>query len=302
MKAFRIVVLVILGILLSLSLLVFGIALTLNQSLLNPDFVADHFDEVDIAELADEMVRDQIPAEAADFMGDSLEPILTDTIADIEDWLKEQARDGIYVLYDYIEDRSQSLSLEISIETVKTTFHDNLLAAILASPPPELSGYTPAQIEAEFNNYWSQIDAEIPSTLTFDETMIDAAVLENIDMAKRYVGYFNLAFIILIAFSLLMILLIILTYMEVRGSTRQLGFTFLAIGVVLLVGALIARSVIGGMITGGDIPTTIQSWLPSLVSDVLMPLIIYSGGLIVAGIPLVIVSFLYNRGEAEYYY
>jgi len=302
MKAFKIVILSILGILLSLSLLVFGIALTINQSLLNPDFVADHFDEVDIAELADEIVRDQIPPEAADFMGDSLEPVLNDVIADIEDWLKEQARDGIYVFYDYIEGRSEELSLEVSIETMKTTFHDSLLAAILASPPPELAGDTPAQIEAEFETYWSQIDAEIPSTLTLDETMIDATVLEKIEMAKRYVGYFNLGFIILIAFSALMILLVILTHMAVKGSTRQLGFTFLSVGVVLLAGALIARSVASGVISGIDMPATLQGWLPSLITDVLMPLGIYSVGLIVAGIALAVVSFVYKRGEAEFYY
>jgi hypothetical protein len=302
MKAFRVVVLVILGILLSLSLLVFGIALTLNQSLLSPDFVADHVDELDIAELADEIVRDQIPPEAADFMGGSLDTVLADTIADIDSWLKEQARDGIFVFYDYIEGRSEELSLEVSIDTAKTTFHDNLLAAVLASPPPELAGDTPAQIEAEFNTYWSQIDAEIPSTLTLDETMIDAEVLNQIEMVKQYVGYFNLAFIILIAFSLLMILLIILTHMSVRGSTRQLGFTFLSIGVVLLAGALIARSVIGGVVSGGDIPTTLQGWLPSLITDVLMPLGIYSVGLIVAGIVLAIVSFVYKRGEDEFAY
>jgi hypothetical protein len=303
MKAFKVVILVILGMLLSLSLLVFGFALTLNQSLLSPDFVADHVDSLDVAAVADEAIADQIPAEAADFMGESLDVVLTDTIDDIESWLKEQARDGIFVFYDYLEGRSETLSLTLSLDTVKTSLRENLLAAILASPPPDLVGLTPAQIEAEFNTYWSQIDAEIPSTLVLDETMVDAEVIEQIEQAKQYVGYFNMVFFVLIGFSLLMILLIILTHMAVRGSTRQLGITFLSVGAVSLAGALIARSVIGGVVTGSDIPATLQGWIPQLITDVLMPLGIYSIGLIVVGIVLTIVSFVYKRGEySDYYY
>ena len=108
MKAFKVILLVFLGIFLSLSLLVFGLALLLNQSVLNPDFVARHVDELDIAALTDEMVREQVPTEAAEFMGESLNEVLANTIADIEPWMKEQARDGIYVFYDYIEGRSET--------------------------------------------------------------------------------------------------------------------------------------------------------------------------------------------------
>lgn len=294
--------LVILGLFLSLSLLVFGIALTLHLSVLNPDFVAEHVERLDIASLTDEIITEQIPPEAADFMGESLDTVLGDTIADIEPWMKEQARDGIYVFYDYIEGRSESLSLIISLETVKEEFRANLLAAVLASPPPELVGFPPAEIELQFNTYYQLISDEIPSTLELDETLLDAEVMEQIERAKQYVGYFNLAFIVLIAFSLLMILLIILVHLAVRGSTRQIGITFLSVGVVGLVGALIARSVANSQLVQSDIPSTLQTWAPSLITDVLTPLGIYGIGLIVVGIALTVVSFVYKRDEYSYYY
>jgi hypothetical protein len=301
MKVFKVILLVVLGILLSLSLLIFGLALTLNQSILNPDFIAEHVERLDIAALADEVVREQVPPEAAEFMGESLDEVLGDTIADIEPWMKEQARDGIYVFYDYIEGRSESLSLIISLETVKESFRANLLAAILASPPPELVGFPPAEIELQFNEYWSQIDEEIPSTLELDETMLDAEVMEQIAHARQYVGYFNLAFIVLIASSLLLILLIILTHFKVRGSTRQLGITFLSIGVVSLAGAFIARSVASSQLVQNELPSTLQAWAPEVVTDVLMPLGIYSIGLIVVGIALTVVSFVCKRDQYSYY-
>lgn len=300
MKAFKIVLLVILGIFLCLSLLVFGLALMLNQSVLNPDFIAEHVERLDIAAVAEEVVIDQIPSEAADFMGESLDEVLVDTIADVEDWMQEQAQEGIYVFYNYIKGKSDTLSLIISLDTVKESFRTNLLAAILASPPPELAGATPAEIEAEFNTYWSQIDEEIPSALELDETMLDAEVMNQILNARHYVGYFNKTFIALIAFSLLMILLIILTHFSVRGSTRHLGITFLAIGAVSLAGAFIARSVINGLLTGGDIPATLQTWAPDVVTDVLMPLGIYAIGLLVVGITLTVISFVYKGGGDEY--
>ena len=84
MKVFKVIILVFLGIFLCLSLLVFGLVLTLNQSVLNPDFIAEHVEKLDIAALADEIVTDNIPPEAAAFMGESLDEVLGDTIADIE--------------------------------------------------------------------------------------------------------------------------------------------------------------------------------------------------------------------------
>jgi hypothetical protein len=301
MKVFKIIVLVFLGILLSLSLLVFGPALTLNQSVLNPDFIARQLDRIDIAALTEEIVKEQVPAEAADFMGGSLDEVLVDIIADNEDWLKERAHDVINVFYNYIEGRRETLSLIISLETVKESFRANLLAAVLASPPPELVGFPPAEIELQFNEHWSQIDEEIPSALELTETKLDAEVMEQIEQAKHYVGYFNIAFIALIAFSLLMILLIILVYREVKGSTRQLGITFLSVGVISLVGALIARSVANSQLLQSDLPAALQTWAPKVVNDVLMPLGIYAVALIVVGIALTVVSFVYKREEFAYY-
>ena len=300
MKVFKVVLLVILGICLSLSIFVFGLTLMLNQSLLNPDFIAEHVERLDIAALAEETVIDQVPTEAAEFMGESLNEVLGETIVDIEEWMHEQAQDGIYVFYNYIEGKSDTLSLIISLETVKESFRANLLAAVLASPPPELVGFPPEEIELQFNEYYSQIDEEVPSTLELDETTLDADVMNQILRARQYVGYFNRAFIVLIAFSLLMILLIILTHFSVRGSTRQIGITFLAVGAVSLAGALIARSIANSQLAGGDIPSTLQAWAPEVITDVLMPLGIYAIGLLVVGIVLTIVSFIYKRGEEEY--
>jgi hypothetical protein len=303
MKAFKVIVLVILGILLCLSLLIFGPVLMVNQSVLNPDFVADRVDEVDIVELTNEIILEEIPPEAADFMGELLHPVLRFTIGEIEPWLKEQARNIIHVFYDYIEGRNDTLSLIISLEEKLANFRDNLLDAILTSPPAELLGLPAEEIEAEFNVYFDQIEEEIPSAIELDEMLLETEVMQQIERAKQYVGYFNLGFFLLIAFCLLLILLIILVYREVKGSCRNIGFTFLAVGVVSLVGAFVAHSIANSQLATIDMPSTLQTWVPNVVTDVLMPLYIYSIGLIVVGIAMAVVSFVYKRGEhADYYY
>jgi hypothetical protein len=302
MKALKGILLAILGILLSLSLLIFGLALTVNQTALNPDFVADRVDEVDIVELTDEIILEEVPAEAADFMGEVLHPVLQYTIGEIEPWLKEQARNVIHVFYDYIEGRNDTLSLIISVEEKVKDFRDNLLDAILTSPPAELLGLNAEEIEAEFNVYFDQIDEEIPSAIELDETLLETDVMQQIEQAKRYVGYFNIGFIALIAFILLLILLMILVYREVKGSCRQIGFTFLGVGGASLVLAFVARSIANSQLATIDMPATLQTWAPGVVTDVLMPLGIYAIGLIVVGIALTVVSFVYKRSEYSDYY
>ena len=107
-------VLSLLGLLLFLSLSVFGDILMLKQTLLNPDFVVSQVDRFDKSSLIEELLSEQIPLEE-----DIVTEILSDIIADLEPWMDEQANAVIYSGYDYLMGRSQNLSLVISLEPVK---------------------------------------------------------------------------------------------------------------------------------------------------------------------------------------
>jgi len=300
MKFLKGLTLAILGLLLSLSLIVFGFTLTINQTALNPDFVASQVDSLDIPSLAEEVLREQIP-QGQEYMSEVVALAATDTIAEQELWIKQQARSGIYAFYDYLEGRSQHLSLAISIESITESLRDNLREAVLASPPPELAGLPPALIEQEFNQFWSEFSEEIPSTLELDESLLEPEVMEQLERAREIVGYIHLTYKALIALSLLLILLIVLIYREVRGSTRQIGITFLTCGIFSYVGALITENIAGTQLTQLDMPVYLQTWIPQLIKDALAPLEIYGIGLMVAGVALLVVSFVYRRRD-EYSY
>ena len=288
--------LAILSLLLFLSLSVFGLVLTLNQTFLNPDFVVSQVDRLDIPSLARDMLSEQIPPEAEEFMVE----VVNDTIADLEPWMKEQARDGIYSFYDYLEGRSQSLSLVISLEPVKESLRDNLREALLQSPPPELAGLPPAEIERYLDEYYQQISQGIPSTFEFTEASLDPWVMAQLEQGRQVIGYLHLGYNALIGLILVLILGIVLINREVKGSTRGLGSTFLSCGVLSYAGVLIAKNVAGTQLTQLDMPVYLQTWIPQFLADTLAPLEMYGIGLMVAGVALLVVSFVYKRRQTEF--
>jgi len=290
LKAFG---LAILGLLLFLSLSFFGLVLTINQTFLNPEFVVSQVDRLDIASLAGDMLSQQVPPEVEQFMGEMVSEVVDDTIADLEPWMKQQAREVTYSIYDYLEGRSQHLSLVISLEPVKESLRDNLREAVLESPPPELAGFSPDLIESYLDTFYQQI----PSTFELNEASLSPQVMAQLEQAKQFIGYSNIGYQALIGFILLLILLIIVINRQVRGSTRGLGTTFLSCGALSYIGVLVTKNIAGTQLTQLDMPVYLQAWIPQLLADTLAPLEIYSIGLVAVGVVLLVVSFVYKRGE-----
>ena len=144
-----------LSLLLFLSLSIFGIAFTINNTLLNPDFVASEVDKIDVSslirELTEEQIGEQLPQEAQ-FM----EEAIYDVISDQEPWLKEQVNAAVHSGYDFLLGKSERLSLTISLETLKESLRDSLRQTFMQSLPPQLSGLPQAQIEQYFNQFYQE--------------------------------------------------------------------------------------------------------------------------------------------------
>jgi len=301
MKFLKGLALFILGSLLSLSLMIFGPLLTINQTALSPDFVSAQVKNLDLPSLAEDIMVEQIPP-GQEYMYRVVVDAVEATVADEEVWLKQQASIAIYTFYDYLEGESQHLSLEIPLDTLKESLRDNLWQEVLADPPFELQFLPPELLELEFNLFWDAFSEEIPSTLELDETMLDAEVMEQIELAKRIVGYVNIAFNVLIALALVLILLIILVYREVKGSTRHLGITFLVCGIPSLAFVFIARYLAETQLVHTGLSAYLQTLITQLIRDALTPLMIYGIALMATGLILLIVSFVYRRREEYSYY
>jgi len=294
MKFLKGLALFLLSSLLFLSLTVFGFAYMLNNTLLNPDFVIAELDKLDVTSLArdvfSEQVAGQIPPEAEFATG-----AVDETIAELDPWIREESRNAIYSSYDYFLGKSQSLNLVISLEPVKEKLRNNLWEAFLESPPPELAMLPQAMVEQYFNQFYQQFSEEIPSTFEFTQDSLSPEVQAQLEQVRQAISYTQLGYNVLIGFILLLILGIILLNRQVRGSTRELGTIFLTYGAFEYAGILVAKYFAGGELARLPIPPQLQEWLPGLVSDFLAPLEMFSLGLLIGGVVLLIVSFVYPR-------
>ena len=115
----------ILGFLLLLSLSVFGIALLINSTLLNPGFAAGQVDKLDMNTIASDYVREQIGpdiSQEAEFLNEAL----YDVVADQEPWLKEQLKLAIYAGYDFLKAETDRLEIVIPLDDLKENVRDSL--------------------------------------------------------------------------------------------------------------------------------------------------------------------------------
>ncbi len=294
MKFLKGLVLSLLSFLLFLSLSIFGFAFMLNSTILDPDFVISELDKLDVTSLARDLVSEQlaeqIPSEL-EFMAE----VIDDTIADLDPWIREELSNAIYTSYDYLLGKSQSLNLAISLEPVKKTLRDNAWEALLKSPPPELALVPQAMWEPLFDQLYDEFTGQIPSSFEFNESSLPPEVIAPLEQVRQAISYSQLSYNALIGFMLLLILGIILINRQVKGATRELGTIFLTYGALEYAGILAAKHFALPQLTQLPLPPQLQTWLPQLIGNFLVPLEMFSLGLLIGGVVLLIVSFVYPR-------
>jgi len=151
----------ILSLLLFLSLTVFGIAFTLNSTLLNPDFVIAQVDKIDVSdvarEFAEEEIVDQVPDEV-DFLVD----VIYDVIDEQEPWLKEQANTAIYVGYDFILGDTDTLNIYIPLDEKKEDLRESLWNAFTERVPQWLPDFVASELGSYLSRYIDYFASDIP--------------------------------------------------------------------------------------------------------------------------------------------
>ena len=162
----------------------------------------------------------------------------------------------------------------------------------------ELAPALEEQLKPYFDQYYQEFAAQIPSELAVDESSIPPEAMEQILMIRQVIGYFQTGYIYLIGFMVLLVLGIILIHRNVRGATRGLGITCLIYGALEFAGVYFARNYIPTSLPL-DIPSPLQVWTMGLISDLLAPLQTFSLGVLIAGVVLLVVSFVYKPRLAE---
>ena len=119
--------------------------------------------------------------------------------------------------------------------------------------------------------------------------------------ARQYISYFRVIYWALVIATALFIMGIILLNRRVKGATRWIGIPCLISGIVTYVATFVIKHFAGEALSGIGPPPELQSWLSRLLNDSLAPLGIYGIVLMAVGVALLIVSFVYKRGQYDQY-
>ncbi len=127
---------------------------------------------------------------------------------------------------------------------------------------------------------------------SINEALADAETA--LEQGRQFVSYFQIGYMALIGFIVLLIAGIVLLNRQVRSATRKLGTTFLTYGAIEFAGVFVAKYFINSQLKFPDLPTSLQTWILQLIGDFITPLQMFSLGFLIGGVALLIVSFVYK--------
>lgn len=280
------------------------LALTLRNTFLSSTFIVSVIEGLDLSALAGEALREQITKaipEDIEFMVNSIDAVM----AKLEPVLKKELIAAADPVLAYLLGESQGFRVVVSLEPVVLSVKEPIKEALLESPPPQLAGLPRSQIEQHFDEYFTEFTRMLPPTVEFNESMLGTesqtriaeALVEGeqaLGEARQFISYFQLGYRLLLVFMVLLILGIVLLKREVKGATRRLGITFLIYGALEYGGTFVIRYFIRTQLPLAELPTPLQTWLPQFFYDLLASLSMFSLALLIGGIALLIVSFVYK--------
>jgi hypothetical protein len=284
----------------------------LKDTVFNPAGIRSLLEDIDLTALVEEYLNDEavlaVPP-GGEFLNDYLEAAVMETVSELEPWLKDQAAAVVAPATDFLLGNTSSVNVTISLAPAIDALHDNLRQAFLASPPPELSGLPPAQLQAAFNQIWQDFSFNLPASYDLDKALLDTELPadisqaldeaeEALDTASDIIGFYQTGFVVLIAFILLTIGGVVLINRNVRASARLLGIVFIIYGVLEYAGIVVARGAAESAIPS-DIPSSVETWLTEFATDALAPLEVLAIASVALGAALLTTSFVYRRHQAE---
>jgi len=267
-----------------IALVALGVVITINHTILNPNFVISELDKLDAYSIIAEQVKNQVPQEEP-----YMAQIVDETLTELEPWLREQAVTVVNSGYAYLKGEEE-LNIVIPLEQLRTSLKENLAQAIRESPPPELEGLPPAQMEVFISQACAEIDSQIPQWIEINEALLGPEIVTQLQKAKEIIGYIEIGDKALIGLAALLILIIaLIQWWRVKPITRYIGISFTTAGASSLVGTIVATH-FNFQAIHLDIPPEIGAKLPQLISDCVYPLQIYSVGVLIVGIGLIVLS------------
>lgn len=291
------------------------LSIVLRSTFLSSDFLVATIDKLDIAPLIKPVIHEQaarwIPQEMA-FLSSYIYSSLDELLVNQESWIKEQLKAAADPVADYLVGERQSFNITIPTEPVIDNLREMLFEDASELPLLQLAGLSPELIELTFNTFFNEFSQGIPSSIEIDQSIIGQDVPQQISSSlaeaestlkqmRGYISYFQPGYILLIFFILLLIAGIALLYREIKGATRTLGIIFLISGIAEISTLIVVRNIMSEQLghLAYDTPLQLQLWLQQFLNNFFAPWQILSIGFIVAGIVLMVISFVYKSPQRQ---
>ncbi len=274
-----------------------GVVITLNMTVLNPDFVTSELDKLDVYSVVIEQAKSQLPGQ--EFIdAETVDEIVTE----LTPWFEEQADAFIHSLYAYLKGE-QELNVVVSLEPVRDTVKEKASETILGSLPPELQGVPQSVIDTYMAQIYGGIDDVIPPSFVLDEAVAGSQVMAQFQQIKQIIGYIDTAYKALIIVAVVLVLLIALVHWwQPKPITRSIGITFILVGVACIISSLLDVWIVQALsrlVGESSILLGLEAELPQLAADFTAPVRMYGIGFLVSGIVLVVISFLFRSPETR---
>ncbi len=285
----------ILGFFLTVSLIILGGIITVENTILNPAFVISEMEKMDAYSIITNQVslqlKGQLPTEIP-----YIEEMIDETITELEPWLREQANLVIYDGIAYLKEE-QELHVIIPLEEVRERIKENVQEFILESLPPELEGVPQEMVEFFLSQIYIEIDNQIPEKIEVNETLLGTEITAQLHQAQQVVGYIEIGDIILISLIVLLVLIItLLQRWRLKFIARYSGLPFIMAGVFTLIATFLAGNFISEVVPA-ELPHEITALLPLLVGDFISPMRTYSIIILAMGIVLLVLSFILKSAD-----
>jgi hypothetical protein len=289
LKVLRGMALGLVGFFLFIALPILGLAFTINSTLLSPQFITSEIDKLDITTAAQEVLAEQLPSDYKPYMAG-----IDQSLIELKPWITESIHQVINDGYDYLLGSTDTFHISISTGPAKQSLVKNLTQSFVQSPPPQYLQLSPSDRSQYLDQVQQGTMQMIPATLEITQDTIGPQNMQTLQQAGEIIRYFRTGYYYLIAFSILLVLLIVLIFREIKGATRTLGIILLIDGAFSMIAFLICKQFVPGLLTVDNLPLQLQTWLPQVAEDFLAPWGIFNLVILAIGAILLVASFLYH--------
>ncbi|HSW57030.1 MAG TPA: hypothetical protein VLH15_01385 [Dehalococcoidales bacterium] len=289
MRLLRIITIVLATLVLALALMPFGLLVGIKHSVLNPQFVIREINRIDLLEVAEYYLPANLPEGTSQYQSAFLLTIEQD-----QPWIKGQIQTIVMDSYSFLLNRTDEWSISIKTEGFINNLLDNLTATLEQSPTPEYAALSEAERQVYLQDLRSQIKDAVPESISLNRNDIPQDVWDSILNTRKIIGSIQTAYYGLIIILVLMIASLYLLYLNFKIPSRILGIVFAAQGLIGIIGFEVTGRVLSTTLHD-MIPLIWEPYLPFWIKNILMPYGIFSAGLLVIGVGLLIISFLVRK-------